>query len=434
VFKAKDLRRLFDKDGYRFENLPFHFSDAGSARLAGPKSARVKYRPLICRRCNNESTSLADRAYDRFSDYLAASQDNGGAESLNLSQVFGNNWPEEMLLVRQYFAKSLGCRILASGALLPDFFPNPVSGDRMELLVISICRAQPFRSLPNYEESMFTTFLGKGDLYVNISKSHLHRTGESKVTSAVWWEHLGHFQICYWFGLQPNPQLGEPFDGSQMIYHIPAVNYDLQGMKELMAGWLSTADALYIGSDRLTYPMAQAAWAAYLSSRTSSAVTSTRDIEVAMRELKIAILEVKSAIDEEIRSYRTHADLDRVLSQSQRGATALLISAARIHGHLDGDDVALEYLSPELAEALERSYFASTWQEIYPVLREMYTTNVEHGHAPFQIDPKLLEAVLRFLDTLGLVVKSMPEGQCYVEIPFRRSNSTADVIEHDETL
>jgi hypothetical protein len=57
VFKAKDLRRIFDQDGYEFEKLPFHFSERGGARLPGPKSARVKYPPLICRCCNNERPS-----------------------------------------------------------------------------------------------------------------------------------------------------------------------------------------------------------------------------------------------------------------------------------------------------------------------------------------------------------------------------------------
>jgi hypothetical protein len=245
VFKAKDLRRMFDQDGYEPENLPFHFSDQGVARLPGPKSARVKYPPLICRCCNNKRTAPADRAYDCLSDGLAVSQENGGTESLDLSHIFGSRWPNDVNLVRKYFAKSLGCRILASGAYLPAYFPNPVSGHHMELLVMSICRTQPFRTSPKDEERMFARTLGKGELYVNLSKSHLERTGERKVNSAVWWENIGHFQINYWFGLRPNLQLGQAFDGSQMIYRVPSVDHDLGAMKKLMEDWLSTGTHTY---------------------------------------------------------------------------------------------------------------------------------------------------------------------------------------------
>jgi hypothetical protein len=88
--------------------------------------------------------------------------------------------------------------------------------------------------------------------------------GRRSLNSAVWWENIGHFQINYWFGLRPNMQLGEPFDGSR-IYRVPSVDHDRDAMKELMSGSLSSADALYTGSDRLTRPMACSTWAAYIA-------------------------------------------------------------------------------------------------------------------------------------------------------------------------
>jgi hypothetical protein len=434
VFKAKDLRRIFDRDGYGFENLPFHFSDQGHARIPGPNSARVKYPTLICRRCNNERTAPADRAYDRLSDHLATSQQSGAGENLDLAQMFGSRWPDEVRLVRQYFAKSLGCRILASGAVLPDYFPNPVSGDHMELLVVSICRAQPFRSVPNYEEDMFTSFLGKGDLYANYSKSHFDHTGERKVTSAVWWENLGHFQINYWFGLCPKLEFGEAFDGSRTVYRVPAVDHDLHGIKEVMFGWLSSAGALYVGSNRLAYPMAQATWAAYLSGRTSSTATSTCSIQQDANKLGTTVEKAKPTIDTEILSYRTHGDLDRILWLVQREATALIVSAARIQGHLDGCNVTLQALSPALAIALKGSYFEATWRDINAALKTMYGSQVGDTSAALEMNGQLLEVVLRFFDILGFVVKSMPEGQCFVEIPFRSSNSTPTMALHNALL
>jgi hypothetical protein len=434
VFKAKDLRRMFDQDGYEFEHLPFHYSDRGHARISGPKSARVKYPALICHRCNNERTAPADRAYDRLSEHLAASQENGGTESLDLFHVFGSRWPDEVKLVQRYFAKSLGCRIVASGALLPDYFPNPVSGDHMELLVISICRAQPFRAAPNYEQNMFTSFLGKGSLYANILKSHLDRTGQRKVNNALWWENIGHFQINYWFGIRPNLQLGEALDGSRIIYRLPAVDHDLRAMNQLMSFWLSSADALYSGSDRLAYPLAKATWAGYLAARHSSISTPLSSAQASAYKLGEAIEKTKSAIDAEVLSYRTHGDLDRVLSLAQRDATSLITTAAQVQGYLDGCNTPLHILSPRVAEVLERSYFASTWQAVQPVLMAVHASFIAEPQGQTAFPSELIDAMLRYYDSLGLVIKSMPEGQCYVEIPFRPSNSTSEMITRNGAL
>jgi hypothetical protein len=76
IFKARDLRRIFDQDGYDFDNLPFHFHAGGYERILGPKSKRMAYRRLICRACNNDRTSEFDRAYDRLSDWFMMEQAN----------------------------------------------------------------------------------------------------------------------------------------------------------------------------------------------------------------------------------------------------------------------------------------------------------------------------------------------------------------------
>lgn len=203
-------------------------------------------------------------------------------------------------------------------------------------------------------------------------------------------------------------------------------------MSEFMRGWLSSADALYNGSDRLTLPMAQATWAAYLAARISS--SSISSVQEYADKLRVTIGKVKSAIDTEVLSYRTHRDLDRVLSLAQREATSLITMAAEVQDYLDGYDTTLHALLPSFAEVLEHSYFGATWRAIHPAMVAMYGCSMANPQTETNVDGELLEAVLQHYDTLGFVVKSMPDGQCYVEIPFRPSNSTIAMIVHNVTL
>ena len=72
------------------------------------------------------------------------------------------------------------------------------------------------------------------------SRSHLENTGESVVTSALWWENVGHFQISYWFNIAITTALGGPLDGISRIYRIEHCELGLAGMKEMMWAWLGT--------------------------------------------------------------------------------------------------------------------------------------------------------------------------------------------------
>src|SRR3954453_13566148 len=70
IFKARDLKRIFDEDGYDFDNLPYHFHVGGHRKIPGPKSKRMTFQKMICKACNGNRTSDFDRAYDRLSDWF----------------------------------------------------------------------------------------------------------------------------------------------------------------------------------------------------------------------------------------------------------------------------------------------------------------------------------------------------------------------------
>jgi hypothetical protein len=238
IFKARDLKRIFRKDFFSPESSPFHFASNGHGRIQGPKSGRVKYPNIICKRCNNERTSDFDRAYDCLSDWFGLRQTDYALAEMDLVEVFGPSFGQSLENLGWFFAKSLGCRIVASGATIPQNFPNPFQRSNIELLQISICRSEPFRDVEKYRSDLFERILGKGDLFVHLSKSHLETTGGKLVKSAIWWENIGHFQINYWFNIDMNLSLGGPLDGTCRFYQVTHSGLGLSDMKETMWRWL----------------------------------------------------------------------------------------------------------------------------------------------------------------------------------------------------
>lgn len=238
VFKARHLKRFFDQGGYGFDAAPLHFHSQGYNRIPGPKSKRMKYSKLICSTCNSEATSDFDRTYDRLFDWFMTQQNNYAITHLNFREIFGAASASRISAVRRYCAKSLGCRILASGAVLPSNFPNPVTGLNISLLQFSICRSEPFRNFENYKPNLLEKSMGKGSLHANLSRSYLENTGQKKVLSAVWWENIGHFQVNYWFNIDVNTELGQAVMDLSELYMI--IHSDLSGedMTKAMATWL----------------------------------------------------------------------------------------------------------------------------------------------------------------------------------------------------
>ena len=238
IFKARDLRRIFDRDGYAFDDLPFYFHAEGHNRIPGPKSRRMTYPRLICAACNGDRSSDFDRAYDGLSDWFTMQQASHAMTAMDFREVFGADCGRAINALRRYCAKALGGRILASEYVRPVNFPNPISSVDASFLQLSICRIQPFRHVENYKPDMMERVLGKGDLYANISRSHLELTGERKVLNAVWWENIGHFQITYWFNIEVNRELGEPIDDATAVYKIIHSELCLPELKELMSEWI----------------------------------------------------------------------------------------------------------------------------------------------------------------------------------------------------
>lgn len=245
IFKARALRRIFNRDGYAPNDLPFYFREEGYERIRDPKSERMKYPNLICTRCNNDAASDFDRAYDRLSDWFATQQNNYAMTEIDFREVFDKNYVGRIDALRRYRAKALGCRLLASGCRLPaNLFPNPVSDVDVSILEPSRCRVQPFCHEKKFRCDTMERVLGNGPLYANISRSHLVLTGEREILNALWWENIGRFQITYWFDIDVNSALGAPIDDTATAYTIIHSDLCLPEMKSLMSDWISSRSRL----------------------------------------------------------------------------------------------------------------------------------------------------------------------------------------------
>lgn len=165
-------------------------------------------------------------------------------------------------------------------------------------------------------------------------------------------------------------------------------------------------------------PLAEACWSEYVANRLSSATANHTAVEAMTSTFADALLRTKADIDSEIRSYRYHADLDRLMSLFQRHGEFLVRSACYVLGYIDGLNKPIEVLSADAAEALTDSYFEKTWLAVQEALREMYLRYPKHWK-DLTVYDGLAHAIEEYYDMMGLVLSTTDDGRAYVSVPFR---------------
>ena len=113
IFKARDLRRIFDQDGYAFDDLPFHFHAQGLHQDNRPEVEADDVSKADLRGLSTASRSSDfDRAYDQLSDWLTTQQASHAMTAMDFRVVFGADCVGAINALRRYCAKALGCKIL----------------------------------------------------------------------------------------------------------------------------------------------------------------------------------------------------------------------------------------------------------------------------------------------------------------------------------
>lgn len=410
IFKAKDLRRFFDRDGYKFENLPQHFKEGRQDPIRGPNATRMKYPKSVCSKCNNVDTAPFDRAYDQLTEWIVASKNDREPIDVDWHDLFGDSWDSDLTRLKRYCAKSLGCRIIASGSILSPNFPNPVSGTNLERLNISICKAEPFRSLPNYDHETFGFYLGKGDLFGSWSKDDEE---QQVILTAVWWENVGHFQINYWFNILPNSQYGDTLNEKTQRYKIRTNENDQGETRFAMQNWVSLP---HDSATLFLFPIIWVIISAYAFERLS-AETSMEYINNLIHEFEKLADESLREVRNEIYSYRTHADLSRTTLVVRNAAEFLIGTTAALLGFVHGRGRTNAPLAEKALSAISNSKFKNLIKELPNALHEELSDPSNETSAEEALK-KLSLIAHDVYDKLGFVL-SNDGDRCYVDIPFR---------------
>lgn len=111
LIKASDLKSLF---GHVTQQAPlyFHTDQKRNQPIAGIKSNKLKYKALLCARCNNERTQPHDRAWEHLSTYLRQRQPPiRPGMVVRLNRAFPGSVSKAMLGVHLFFVKLFGCLI-----------------------------------------------------------------------------------------------------------------------------------------------------------------------------------------------------------------------------------------------------------------------------------------------------------------------------------
>lgn len=197
--KRSDLVRAFGKDkAFREADLIYLRHDGKAVTLRGPNSEHVKYKPVLCAKCNNERTQPFDLAYDVFVEYIETNQvcvlKN---RQIDFSHVYGNNWEHSQLQLFRYFAKAFGCRLADAGRDVPR--------DVRDLLFVApfqtalwVCLAVDEDELRKSDKHAPTLRIG------NIITNEPNRSF-AKYTASCWYKWL---LVSFWYGWGPYGPVG----------------------------------------------------------------------------------------------------------------------------------------------------------------------------------------------------------------------------------
>ncbi|MEU6535888.1 hypothetical protein [Streptomyces sp. NPDC047000] len=125
-FKLSDLKRLSVDSS---EPLIWGDGETQANVRSLRKSDKVKFSANLCANCNNSRSQKFDFAYEKFSDYVWQRQKSlWRARYIDMHQIYGANWGDEVLNLARYIVKHAGCRIANDGFPVPPAFSDFLNG------------------------------------------------------------------------------------------------------------------------------------------------------------------------------------------------------------------------------------------------------------------------------------------------------------------
>jgi hypothetical protein len=205
--KRSDLIARYGSSWTRAQQ-PFVIRGDGSSRwtrIQGPNDRKILYEKMLCAPCNNVRTQPFDQAYQQFSEWVLASAATlYGYEGIDFAEIYGDAYVEKGLDLMRYFAKSLGCRIVAAGIKPPPVLRQILTdGGRSDTKPLAVTFA-----IDEFWRRIDPTGRIIGDDCFD-SWPEITEGG-----CFSWLQRLGYFEIFYWYDLKWED--GYPFGGGSM--------------------------------------------------------------------------------------------------------------------------------------------------------------------------------------------------------------------------
>lgn len=211
--KKVDIVRAHGRGPYQGPSALVHVQSGAATPIQGPRAEQLKYSPSLCGRCNSAVTQPYDKSYDHFVSWVLANEDRVlKRRFIDFAEVYGSEFETAQRDLFKYFVKSFGCRLVASGASVPADLVTLLPRRSFRTgLKITLCVNEDILLLP---ESIRSGFLGKGALIKWKPRSDL-----STPDGYTWNEHVSWLTACYWYGSDPEGQLGSTWiANAQYLY------------------------------------------------------------------------------------------------------------------------------------------------------------------------------------------------------------------------
>ncbi|KAB7884617.1 hypothetical protein [Poseidonibacter ostreae] len=117
--KKSLLKKVYSDD---FKNKEMrHIKYGEETKLPGPNSNKIKFKKVICSKCNNSRTQSHDASFDIFIDFIIKHYELINEKRIiDFKEIYGEKFPEQQTNLFKYFVKIFGCDLSENNFIVPS--------------------------------------------------------------------------------------------------------------------------------------------------------------------------------------------------------------------------------------------------------------------------------------------------------------------------
>lgn len=192
-----------------------HFKGGKKGRNVPSSNSKIlKYEPIICSKCNNDTSQSWDKAYEIFEKWVFEnSKIIFKNRFIPLELVYGTDeFSYQCPNLYKYFVKAFGCRLASSGASVPKDLVKLLS-KKYFVTKLRLCFAineTTFAMEPDDRDN----FIGVGDITRIDSKSR------GAMNRYSWYINLGWLRIWFFYNYDIPCGLGAPWTSDSACLYL----------------------------------------------------------------------------------------------------------------------------------------------------------------------------------------------------------------------